>query len=350
MVLRHFFVLGLLMGSLALNGSDSPSEAAQKSVLAINKQKRHIYDKALSQFQDKFLKQHPVIVSLFSGEGGRFILYRPNQSPLEAPPPAMVYQLAKSVGHAGISLYEILTPYAEDSKADLAWQVSLRQFRDGVEDALQKLQDLEVSEEDRKVLEDALSIDKKFADQCLEQGSFTAADIQSFARSLKPLIKKLGVIAGTAQTSHWVHVMSEWKDMLGDDWSKTYAVTNTLYVTRQNNILFSVLAQFMGEEAINQRLMIFETSAFTTTPESMIALLARIISDRELGQVFFNDYMLMDSELFGSAGRAALKDAMDKKGLPSFFPEYAHFNSNEWPWRSNPNYGSGPRTMEETPD
>ena len=34
------------------------------------------------------------------------------------------------------------------------------------------------------------------------------------------------------------------KTMLGSDWDKTYGVTSSLYVTRTNNILFTVMAQF----------------------------------------------------------------------------------------------------------
>ena len=37
--------------------------------------------------------------------------------------------------------------------------------------------------------------------------------------------------------------------MLGADWDKTYAASNTIYVARQNNVLFSVLAQFFGRDA-----------------------------------------------------------------------------------------------------
>ena len=44
-------------------------------------------------------------------------------------------------------------------------------------------------------------------------------------------------------------VIGDWKTMLGADWDKTYAASNTIYVARQNNILFSVLAQFFGPEA-----------------------------------------------------------------------------------------------------
>ena len=61
--------------------------------------------------------------------------------------------------------------------------------------------------------------------------------------------------------------------MLGDDWARTYAVSNSLYVTRQNNILFTVLAQFMGREAIGDRLLLIETPEFTTTPETLLEVL-----------------------------------------------------------------------------
>ena len=32
-------------------------------------------------------------------------------------------------------------------------------------------------------------------------------------------------------------VLAGWKAMLGDDWDRTYAASNALYVARQNNIL-----------------------------------------------------------------------------------------------------------------
>src|SRR5438874_13824968 len=42
----------------------------------------------------------------------------------------------------------------------------------------------------------------------------------------------------------------DWKAMLGSDWDKTYGASNTIYVARQNNILFSLMAQFFAPEAI----------------------------------------------------------------------------------------------------
>ena len=66
-------------------------------------------------FQKNILAQHPVILGLFSGAGGRFILYRPGRAPLEAPSVPIVYQLMKSVGHSVMALSEVVTPYLDNT-------------------------------------------------------------------------------------------------------------------------------------------------------------------------------------------------------------------------------------------
>src|SRR5713226_4850296 len=96
------------------------------------------------------------------------------------------------------------------------------------------------------------------------------------------------------------------KAMLGSDWDKTYAASNTIYVTRQNNILFSLLAQFFGPDAMNDRLFLIETISFTTTPDEMLASLTRIVGDRSAGALFWGNYDLMNFELMGGNARAAI--------------------------------------------
>src|SRR5437764_4644031 len=102
--------------------------------------------------------------------------------------------------------------------------------------------------------------------------------------------------------------------MLAGDWDKTYGSSNTIYVARQNNILFSVLAQFFGPDAINTRLMLIETVSFTTTPQDMLESMTRIIADRSVGQLFFGNYHIMDYELMGGDGRAAIIAESGKRG------------------------------------
>ena len=133
-----------------------------------------------------------------------------------------------------------------------------------------------------------------------------SAELQSFAQKQAPLLKKNIAWAAQTQVEHWMGVIAGWKKLLGGDWDKTYAASNTIYVARQNNVLFSVLAQFFGPDAINDRLMLIETVSFTTTPEDMLESLTRIIADRSVGAVFFGNYHLMDYELMGGDAREAI--------------------------------------------
>jgi len=119
--------------------------------------------------------------------------------------------------------------------------------------------------------------------------------------------------------------------------------SNTIYVTRQNNILFSVLAQFFGPDAINDRLLLIETVSFTTTPADMLDSLTRIIADRSVGAMFFGNYHLMDYELMGGDARVAIIAEDAKREMPSFLPPVVPFGSKQWPTLITP--GPGPASI-----
>src|SRR5208337_169498 len=129
-------------------------------------------------------------------------------------------------------------------------------------------------------------------DECLKDNVISAGALEKFAKKQSPLLKKNIAWAAETQVAHWMDVIGGWKQMLGADWDKTYAASNTIYVARQNKVLFSVLAQFFGPDAINDRLLLIETMSFTTTPADMLESLTRIISDRSVGAMFFDDYHL----------------------------------------------------------
>jgi hypothetical protein len=133
----------------------------------------------------------------------------------------------------------------------------------------------------------------EFMDDCVAKGEIQFAMLEEFGKKQRPHLKRIIAWAAQTQVAHWMNVIGEWKKMLGADWDKTYAASNTIYVARQNNILFSVLAQYFGAEAINDRLMLIETISFTTTPTDMLTSLTRIIADRSVGALFFGNYHLM---------------------------------------------------------
>src|SRR5580693_158803 len=308
----------------------SPAEVANGNVLALNTSMFQLYGDASKVFQRNILAQHPVILGLFSGAGGRFILYRPGMAPLEAPPVPIVYQLLKSVGHSTMAVSEVVAPYI-DNPANQAWLASLLAYRSQMQSALDTLDRAELPPDWRAVPRTILQNNVAFMDNCAKKGAITMADIQDFAKRQGPSLKKVIAWAAQTQVAHWMTVIGDWKKMLGADWEKTYAASNTIYVARQNNILFSVLAQFFGPDAINDRLLLIETISFTTTPEEMLDSLTRIIADRSVGALFFANYHLMDYELMGGDARIAIVAEDNKRGMTPFLPPVVPFGSHQWP-------------------
>ena len=333
----------------AISGAvtSTPVETATKNVLALNTAMFGLYDTAGRVFQKNILDHHPVILGLFSGAGGRFILYRPGMDPLEAPSVPTVYQVLKSVGHSVMALSEVVAPYLDNS-ANESWRGPLLAYRSQMQTALDTLDATDMPrdwpEYSRKLLQNNVA----FMDACVEKGAISTSDMESFARQQAPLLKKNITWAAQTQVSHWMGVIAEWQKLLGDDWDKTYAASNTIYVARQNNVLFSVLAQFFGPDAINSRLMLIETISFTTTPEDMLNAMTRIIADRSVGAMFFGNYYLMDYELMGGDARKAIIAESRKYGMKSFLPPAVPFGSHQWPALITP--GIGPASLDDLPE
>jgi hypothetical protein len=186
-----------------------------------------------------------------------------------------------------------------------------------------------------------------FMDDCLAKGAISFADLQAFSKKQAPLLKLDIAWAAQTQVAHWMGVLTDWKAKLGSKWDETYAASNTIYVARQNNVLFSVLAQFFGPDVINSRLILIETVSFTTTPEDMLGALTRIIADRTVGAVFFGNYYLMDYELMGGDARKAIVAESGKRGMTPFLPPVVPFGSHQWPTMITP--GSGPTSLADLP-
>jgi hypothetical protein len=108
-------------------------------------------------------------------------------------------------------------------------------------------------------------------------------------------------------------------------------------------VIFSLLAQFFGADAINTRLLLIETVSFTTTPADMLESLTRIIADRSVGALFFGNYHLMDYELMGGDARAAIVAETSKRGMTPVLPPLVPFGSKQWPTLVTP--GPGPATI-----
>jgi hypothetical protein len=327
----------------------SAQAVAERAVLALNSSMMRLYEESLTTFKKNMRDRVPIILALFSGQGGQMILYRPGHAPEVAPPVPLAYQLAKSVGHSSMAIYQIVAPYLSDPRAKPLWRAPLLAYRTENQTALAGLGDLDIFDDDRAVLRAILERNLAFMDECLAAGTYTYESLEKFTRGVVPYSVKTIGIGSSAQVGHWMKVLEGWKERLGSEWEDTVAVSNTLYIARQNNILFSVLVQFMGTEPMGDRLLLIETPEFETTPEKMLDVLGRIVADRGLGMVFFRDYFLMDVELLGGGGRAAIEREMAKRGKKALLPTLAPFRCNDWPWKTDPTKGTGPARLEDVP-
>lgn len=321
----------------------TPSETvATSNVLALNTSMFDLYDSASQIFTKNILAAHPIILALFSGAGGSFTLYRPGRPPLTAPQVPMVYQILKSVAHSSMALAEIVGPYLT-SPQDQSWRSPMLSFRSRMQSALEGLDSVRMPGDWRENVRTILKGNLAFMDDALAKRAISAAMLEKFGREQAPFLAKNVAWAAQVQVAHWMDVVGDWKSMLGTDWDKTLAASNTIYVARQNNILFSVLAQYFGPEAINDRLMLIETISFTTTQADMLAVLTRIVADRSVGQLFFGNYHLMDYELMGGDARDAIIAETAKRNMKAFLPPAVPFGSHQWPTLITP--GPGPTSI-----
>jgi hypothetical protein len=320
----------------------TPGDIATKDMLALNTGMFELYGDAGKIFQANILAKHPVILGLFSGAGGRFTLYRPGMPPLDAPQVPVVYQLLKSVGHSTMALAEVVGPYL-DNPDNKSWRGSMLAYRSRMQSALDGLDATPMQPEWRDNNRTILRNNIAFMDDCTAKGVITFASLQAFGKKQAPYLAKNVAWAAQTQVNHWMTVLAGWKTMLGADWDKAYAASNTIYVARQNNVLFSVLAQFFPPEAVNDRLLLIETVSFTTTQADMLDSLTRIIADRSVGSLFFGNYHLMDYELMGGDARAAIVAESGKRGMTPFLPPVVPFGSHQWPTLVTP--GEGPASI-----
>lgn len=320
-------------------------QPADRDVLKLNSDMLLLYDAALKHAEADLLREHPVILALFTSQGGQLMLYRPGHPPQVAPRVPVRYELLKSVSHSSMAIFAHC--HASLGLPAEQWRGPLEAYRNTSQAALTALPQTDLPAHWRPNVEDNIRRNLQFMDRVLLANRYDAADLQAYARELKPILQQNIVWAAETQVSHWMSVVEDWQRLLGADWERTLGASNTLYVTRQNNILFSVLAQFFGKEALNSRLFLFETSEFTTGPQHMLALLARIVADRAVGHAFFNNYYVMDYELMGGDARRAIEKEARSRGLSPNLPGLVPFYSNEWPMRHDPSQGLGPATLDQ---
>jgi hypothetical protein len=173
------------MAPIAGKTAASASDIATKDMLALNTGMFELYGSAAKIFQKNILSKHPVILALFSGAGGRMILYRPGMAPLDAPQVPIVYQLLKSVGHSTMALAQVVGPYL-DNPDDKSWRGSMLAYRSRMQSALDGLDATSMEpgwrDNNRTILQNNIA----FMDECVAKGVVPFAALEAFGKKPAP--------------------------------------------------------------------------------------------------------------------------------------------------------------------
>src|SRR5262249_23608632 len=70
-------ILDSIYRALAANPPASAREVAERAVLSLNASMMNLYNDSLATFKQNMRERVPIIVALFSGQGGQMILYPP---------------------------------------------------------------------------------------------------------------------------------------------------------------------------------------------------------------------------------------------------------------------------------
>ena len=93
----------------------SARDVAEHAVLALNPSMLTLYDESLEKFKQNMRDRVPIILALFTGAGRADDPVPARARPPKWPRPVpIVYQLAKSVGHSSMAIYQVVPPYLAD--------------------------------------------------------------------------------------------------------------------------------------------------------------------------------------------------------------------------------------------
>lgn len=306
-------------GSLVIDQMqvDKPTEAATRLYTLDSTMQRNYADTQRLIGE----KQSPVILAMFNGVGGQYILRRNGQKIAAEPVPAL-YQQIKSVSHTIVGVYEIIAPYFANSETG-NWRPKLTEYNQMLKEALATLGNVGMPPEVEANCRTILQGDIDYTDKILKEGSFSAESFSAYAKSILPAISENVALAGKLQVDHFEALVTKWRKEMGEEeWSRLYAIVATAWAMRRENVHFQILADMMGHDTVNDRLIIAE-SIPDVTEDQLIMLLGRIINDRGVGILVFGKEFRMDVELMGEGARAAIEQkatphhhASDVKWMP----------------------------------
>ena len=108
------------LANISGNTASSPSDISTRDMLQLDIGMFSLYDRASNIYRRNILAKHPIILAMFTNQGGQLMLFRPGQAPINAPSVPKVYQILKSTGHSTMALSQVVIPSVNNA-ADKRW-------------------------------------------------------------------------------------------------------------------------------------------------------------------------------------------------------------------------------------
>ena len=312
---------------------------------ALNSSMMAIYDEALAKYMRNMRRRVPIILALFTGEGGQMILLPPRPRPEVAPPVPIAYQLAKSVGHSTMAIYQIVAPYLANPSGPVLARPDASVPGAECIGSREPRRPGYVRRRPRRPPRYPQR-NLAFMDDCLADRGYTYAELEILRPRMTPYaVKTIGIAAEPRWATGWRSSRS----------GKSCSATTGTHLRRQQLAVRDPAEQHPvhgpgavhGQEAIGDRLLLFETPEFTTTPETLLDVLCRIVADRGMGQVFFKDYYLMDAELLGGGAEEGDRTGRTRRGMTPLLPTRPRSTRTTGPLADRPDQGTGPSSLDE---
>ena len=182
-----FLAVAGLTASVAIGGADdvpeymrnvivplpmtSQKDVAVRDALSLDDQMQVIYSSSLQTYKKNLLATSPVILGLFSNQGGEFFLYRPGKPVILAPRVPVGYEICKSCGHSAMAVYQLTAPYL-DNPRDPAWRTPMAQYLALQKATLAGLDDIDLAEDAKNSAKTLLGNNIAFMKECLKNGTF----------------------------------------------------------------------------------------------------------------------------------------------------------------------------------
>ena len=174
------------LANISGNTPSIPSDVATRDLLQLDIGMFSLYDRASTIYRRNILAKHPMILAMFTNAGGRLMLFRPGQAPINAPSVPKVYQMLKSVGHSTMAISQVVIPSVNNA-ADKRWIAPMAAYRTQMKTALDGLDASNDIQADWKpAVKEILATNVAYMDDCLAKGAVTLDALHRFRQEAGP--------------------------------------------------------------------------------------------------------------------------------------------------------------------